>query len=562
MHRMVDHRGSHLRGSGSLVLLPAVLAAITLVAPLTAISGSWQALSHQPTFPHIIDPATNTDYSPGGAVSPMLLTDGSVLVLNTNLTDPNYSYANGQVFKLTPDITGSYVNGTWSQLASLPYIPYAGAQAVLADGRVIIQGGEFTGYTGDFTLTNQGAIYDPVTDAWSPLPPPPFFVDLYPPRATFAPSPICDSANVVLADGTYMLTDKMSRQSALLDLGTLTWTETGTATKFDLNDEEGLTLLPSGEVLTTDCYTDYHFGLVPSYPADPTNSEIYDPVTASWSSAGSTINTLTDPILYETGPAILRPDGTVFAIGSQGYSSIFHTATRTWSAGPRLPTSPQGHQYVVQDGAAALLPNGNVLFAATGGAPNPNLGGYSDPPMGFFEFDGQQFTATAATPDAATTYSFNVGLLVLPTGQVLDADGTGDVEIYTPSDTTYDPAWAPVISSGPAMIVPGGSYELDGIRFNGMSQASVFGDEAQNATNYPLVRITNLDSGHVFYSRTHDHSSMAVASSSAVSTHFDVSAGTELGASKLEVVANGIPSLALMLIVKADVIFGSGFESN
>jgi len=39
----------------------------------------------------------------------------------------------------------------------------------------------------------------------------------------------------------------------------------------------------------------------------------------------------------------------------------------------------------------------------------------------------------------------------------------------------------------------------------------MFGDEGQSATNYPLVRITNLRTHHVFYSRTHDHSSMAVA---------------------------------------------------
>jgi hypothetical protein len=47
-----------------------------------------------------------------------------------------------------------------------------------------------------------------------------------------------------------MVQDKMSKQAALLNLTTMTWTETGTATKSDLNDEEGWTLLPSGKVLT------------------------------------------------------------------------------------------------------------------------------------------------------------------------------------------------------------------------------------------------------------------------------------------------------------------------
>jgi hypothetical protein len=36
----------------------------------------------------------------------------------------------------------------------------------------------------------------------------------------------------------------------------------------------------------------------------------------------------------------------------------------------------------------------------------------------------------------------------------------------------------------------------------GLSQAAAFGDEYQTATNYPLVRITNPATGHVFYAKT------------------------------------------------------------
>lgn len=530
------------------------LAVAALSTSTFALAGSWQPLAHQPALPDILDPTNDNAYlGPGGVGAPMLLTDGSVLVRNTDWR----GYADGTAWKLTPDSNGSYVGGTWSQVASLPYIPVYPAQAVLADGRVLVEGGEYSGVHSDFTLTNEGAIYDPVADAWTPVQPPAFFEDLYPPRATFAPNPIGDSASVVLPDGTFMLADKMSRQAALLDPATLLWAEVGTGTKADLNDEEGLTLLPNGNVLTVDCYTDYYFGLVPEYPADPTNSEIYDSYTQQWSSAGSTIESLTDPVLYEIGPAVLRPDGTVFAVGSQGNSSIYHTSDGSWTQGPTLPISPQGHQYTVQDGPGALLPNGNVLIAASGGAPNPS---YSDPPVAFFEFDGAQFVAQPAIPNASFLAAYSISLLVLPTGQILEADGTDDVEIYTPEDPSYDPAWAPVIGAGPAQVIPGGSYRLYGIRFNGMSQASVFGDETQNATNYPLVRITNIASGHVFYARTHDHTSMAVASSAPMSTLFDVAAGQELGPSTLEVVANGIPSAPLMIDVVSDALFANGFE--
>ncbi|HEY4115238.1 MAG TPA: hypothetical protein VGM17_14380, partial [Rhizomicrobium sp.] len=87
------------------------------------------------------------------------------------------------------------------------------------------------------------------------------------------------------------------------------------------------------------------------------------------------------------------------------------------------------------------------------------------------------------------------------------------------------------------------TYQIVGTQFNGLSQANAFGDEYETATNYPLVRITNQATGHVFYARTHDHSTMGVATGSAqVWTYFDVPAGMETGASTLVVVANGIPS--------------------
>jgi len=201
--------------------------------------------------------------------------------------------------------------------------------------------------------------------------------------------------------------------------------------------------------------------------------------------------------------------------------------------------------------------NGNVLFGVSGGAEPPG-GGYSGPPLAFFEFDGHRLIAQPTTPDGPLLTSSNASLLLLPTGQVLEADSNTDIEIYTPDgrddeheqENKHD--WAPIVLWGPRTVHPGKSYELRGIRFNGMSQASMYGDEGQNATNYPLVRITNLRTNHVFYSRTHDHSSMAVASDDVVSTHFDVPANQESGPSKLEVVANGIASEPLMVLVKSD----------
>ncbi len=75
--------------------------------------------------------------APDGAIVEYLLTDGTVMVQGNSCSD---------WWKLTPTITGSYDKGTWTQLASLPsgYSPYATSGAVLADGRFLLTGGEYS----------------------------------------------------------------------------------------------------------------------------------------------------------------------------------------------------------------------------------------------------------------------------------------------------------------------------------------------------------------------------------------------------------------------------------
>jgi len=124
------------------------------------------------------------------------------------------------------------------------------------------------------------------------------------------------------------------------------------------------------------------------------------------------------------------------------------------------------------------------------------------------------------------------------------------VSVYNPKSGSGD-APAPHVTSAPDQVRPGRSYVVEGFLFNGMSQGAAYGDDSQAATNYPLVRITNNTTGHVFYSRTHDHSSMGVGPFvGRVSTHFDVPANQEKGPSKLVVVANGIASAPVRVTVR------------
>jgi hypothetical protein len=64
---------------------------------------------------------------------------------------------------------------------------------------------------------------------------------------------IDDAQSVILSNGTYMQANCCTKDEALFNATTLTWTPTG-AGKFDISDEEGWTLLPSGKVLTVDAY--------------------------------------------------------------------------------------------------------------------------------------------------------------------------------------------------------------------------------------------------------------------------------------------------------------------
>jgi hypothetical protein len=79
-----------------------------------------------------------------------------------------------------------------------------------------------------------------------------------------------------------------------------------------------------------------------------------------------------------------------------------------------------------------------------------------------------------------------------------------------------------------------------------------YGDDAQQATNYPLVRATNVATGVISYWSTSYHSTMAVATGSAiVTTTFTVPSTLTLGTYQLCVVANGIASDPVSVTVDA-----------
>jgi hypothetical protein len=495
---------------------------VTLSWP-SAAQAQWTALTNAP--PGFLDTCNQ-------------LTDGTVVC---------HEYNSNRWRRLTPDINGSYQNGTWSSIANMPdgvdtsfgcnpcaYRPLYFASGVLADGRLVVIGGEYNNLSA--VWTNIGFIYDPPTDTWS--------AQL---AEVFGGGNIGDSSGIVLSDGTFILSDILSGNIEALDPATLAFTALNPPGKDDINNEENWNILPDGTILTVDSR------IVSSF-------EIYDPVTNQWLPAGATPVNLADtggpPVANskEVGPGVLRPDGTLiyFSGNSLGQNAVYDTATGTWSntAAMDFPLVPgQTYHFSVADGPASLLPNGNVIVQAS-----PVINGDPfNPPSHFYEFDGTSLFQVADSPNAASFNAYQGRMILLPTGEVLltayDQSATQDVVLYSNGGGPQD-AWRPVITTSPDQVTPGTTYPISGTLFTGFSEGASYGDDAQSSTNYPLVRIRNIGTGHVFYARTHGHSRMgvvAIADPTVVTTNFDAPAGLEAGPSELVVVVNGIPSLPVII---------------
>ena len=85
-------------------------------------------------------------------------------------------------------------------------------------------------------------------------------------------------------------------------------------------------------------------------------------------------------------------------------------------------------------------------------------------------------------------------MLVIPSGQVLFAAGSNHIQVYTPDGHPH-PSWRPQITSCPTYIQRGQTYTLHGKQINGLSQANSYGDDAQMATNYPIIALFNQSNG-------------------------------------------------------------------
>ncbi len=464
----------------------------------TAAGGTWSKLKN--TYPGSFPD------------NPLVLTDGTVL---------EHEGCSGLWYKLTPDKNGSYVNGTWKQVASLPagYAPLYFASAVLPNGNVIVEGGEYNNCSG--VWTTKGAYYDTGSDTWTNVNPPSGWTT------------IGDAQAVVRTDGVFQLANCCTEDSALATISgnNVTWTilTSGQTGKQDNNDEEGWTLIPNNRFLTVDTWR----GITD--PASKT--EIFDMNTNTWSDGNDTCSQLVDAGSHEVGAGVLLPNGFVFYIGGTAKNNVMDTLTGTWKCAPSFPNG-----FDSADGPAAVMPNGKVLAQVSPGVFNS--------PSHFYEVEVVDIntinlTQVSEPDDAPFISSYEGRMTILPSGQVFWTSDTGDIEIYTPTGKP-NKAWKPKIKHVAATLSVGSkNNKLKGKNLNGFTEGGYYGDDAQGATNFPIVRFTNVGTGHVCYAKTHDHSTMGLSNGNVSTTKFDIPNSCETGASKIEVVVNGIASKKL-----------------
>ena len=449
-------------------LLIATLISLT-ITDVSKAGGTWTALNSGP---------------PVGVNNCLLLSDGTVLGMN----------GAGQCVKLTPDSHGSYVNGTWTTLATMNYSRLFCATDVLTNGNVYVAGGEYGG--------GPAELYDSLANTWTVI---------QPPTGNFS-----DAASKLLPNGNVLQSDS---QSSYYIYNTALNTVQYGGTCGDMN-ETCWVRLPNDNILGLTGYS--------------TTSQHYVPSLNAWYADGNSPVTLFG-YGAELGASFVLPNGNVFQIGGTTNTAIYTpgatlTSPGSWVAGPGMPNN-----LGAVDAPAAMLVNGNILMCI---GPVDGFNG----PCSFYEYNylANSYTQVSA-PGGGSTYGgapFGTSMLCLPDGSVLFVGGqnSGSLYVYAPDGTPLA-AGQPSISNISENL--DGTYHLTGIGLSGISAGAAYGDDEQMDSNYPLVRMTNNVTGNVYYARTYKWSSTTIQNTNPVTTDFSLPASLPAGTYSLVVVANG-----------------------
>jgi hypothetical protein len=428
-------------------------------------------------------------------------------------------------YRLTPDIHGSYINGTWSNNASMRDTRLWFSSQLLQNGKVFVAGGEY----GTGGLTSE--LYDPIADSWSIINVPAGLIYTGP-SGDAENSGFRDSGSRLLPNGKIMIAPVFPfNTNATVIYDPVANSLSQGPAYLASQDEATWVLLPDTSILSVD--------------QSSTSSERFIPSMNQWIPDTNTPVMLFDAYGAEEGPGFLLPNGKVIFFGGNGNTAIYTPSGTTdagsWVQGPNIPSGR-----AMPDAGACMMVNGKILLAAALAPYSANTTNYIfNQPTYFYEYDYTAGATVAFTQVNAPNGSLsdNIGtfqavMLALPDGNVLYSDFRANLYVYTP-DLTPLAAGKPVINNIAANT--DGSFTLSGTGLNGISSGGGYGEDAQMDSNYPLVRFTD-GSGNVYYGRTTNWSSTGVLTgTNIVSTQFILPSILPAG-SYLTVVANGIAS--------------------
>lgn len=474
-----------------------VLAAAFLSGIAAQAQGTWVPLTHWAP-----------DYNAGVM---LVLTDGTVMVKTSSGGNDQI----GSVWnKLTPDIHGSYINGTWTQVAPMADTRLYYSSQVLRDGHVYVAGGEYG------TGRAEAEVYYPETDTWVPVP-------QLDPLDTFS-----DANSEILPDGSVLqaiVSHGFSTTKRICIYDPVSNSYTLGPTALGSNNESAWLKLPDSSILYVDI--------------NSTKSERYIPSLNMWVRDANLPVSLYDPYGWEMGAAFMLPDGRGFFIGSTNHTAYYtpsgDTSDGTWTAGPDIPNN-----LGAPDAASAMMVNGLVLCAFS---PTPTPSNVFWNPTYYYVFD---YTTNAFFPitapdgndslDAPCYYS---NMVCLPDGSVLYGS-QGDNQYYEFVPDGALAAGKPVLDSIIALNCD--TFMAIGKKFNGITEGACYGDDWQMETNYPIVRLSRNDT--VYYAKTSYWNSTGVQRDTLLDTTlFVLPQGMPVGTWGVRVVANGNPSDTLQI---------------
>ncbi len=473
---------------------------------LNAQTGTWTALANQ---------------SPNQNMGVMvLMTDGTVLCHNA--TGQNYGTGWD---KLTPNASGSYVNGTWTTVASMNYDRLFFPTQVLPSGKLFAAGGEYgSGAT-------RGEVYDPVANTWTNT------------GAVTGNQNIYDGNSQLLSDGNVLVGVQNGNNPSFDNLyfnpGTNAWSTAPICVSPYNHDEAEWVKLPDYSILFVGIAS--------------TKSCRFEQSTATWIADGSLPDSIFDQYGEESGAGFMLPNGKAVFFGATGHNALYTptgtTSPGSWTTAAFFPKI-QGTNTGQTDAPAAMMVNGHILCAVSPvGTSNNNE---FNNPVYFVEYDYTTNTCTQVKShlpvingDSIPGNScYQVNMLDLPDGNVLVSIDQSNT--YSKQYWIYTPGSAAIAQGKPTLnsiYEPScGVYYATGKLFNGISEGAAYGDDWQMSSNYPIIRLTN--GTNVYYAKTTNWNRLGAVQTDSLedTTQFTLPATLPAGTYSLVVVVNGFAS--------------------